>query len=267
MHPHAGGGVIMKRIRTLIVDGDPRARERIRALLTEQPDVEVVGEARDGEEAVQAILAHEPDLVFLEIQMPKMDGFEVIRTVGADTMPLVVFVTACDQHALRAFDVRALDYLLKPFDRERFADAIDRVRQAMERSGAGEIGRRLLRLVRELKPGGAPRSDRLVIKSSGRLFFLRTDEIDWVEAAGNYVKLHVGPDEHLLRETMNGIELKLDPDTFFRIHRSRIVNMERIKELQPWFNGEYVVILRNGTKLTLSRGYREKLQERLGRPL
>jgi two-component system LytT family response regulator len=257
----------MKMIRTLIVDDEPLARERVRGLLAEQPDVEVIGEARDGEEAVRAILAHEPDLVFLDIQMPKLDGFEVIRTVGAGNMPLVVFVTAFDQHALKAFDVRALDYLLKPFDRERFAESIGRVRTAIERSGTDEIGRRLLELVRELKPGGAARSERLVIKSAGRLFFLRTDEIDWVEAAGNYVKLHVGPEEHLLRETMNGIELKLDPDRFFRIHRSRIVNMERIKELQPWFNGEYVVILQNGTKLTLSRGYREKLQERLGRPL
>ncbi len=256
----------MKKIRTLVVDDEPLARERIRALLTEQPDIDVIGEARDGEEAVQAILAQEPDLVFLDIQMPKMDGFEVIRTVGPENMPLVVFVTAYDQHALKAFDVRALDYLLKPFDRERFAESIGRVRQAIERSGTDEIGRRLLELVRELKPGGG-RSDRLVIKSAGRLFFLRIDEIDWVEAAGNYVKLHVGTEEHLLRETMNGIEVKLDPDKFFRIHRSRIVNMERIKELQPWFNGEYVVILRNGTKLTLSRGYREKLQERLGRPL
>lgn len=257
----------MKKIRTLIVDDEPLARERIRALLAEQADIEVVGEARDGEEAVQAILNHAPDLVFLDIQMPRLDGFEVIRTVGADNMPLVVFVTAYDQHALKAFDVRALDYLLKPFDRDRFAESIGRVRDAIEHSGSDEIGRRLLEIVRELKPGAPPRSDRLVIKSAGRLFFLRIAEIDWVEAAGNYVKLHVGTEEHLLRETMNGIEQKLDPDTFFRIHRSRIVNMERIKELQPWFNGEYVVILHNGTKLTLSRGYREKLQERLGRPL
>lgn len=257
----------MKTIRTLVVDDEPLARERIRALLAEQPGIEVVGEARDGEEAVRAILTHEPDLVFLDIQMPKLDGFEVIRAVGADQMPLVVFVTAYDQHALKAFDVRALDYLLKPFDRDRFGQAIGRVRQAIARSDPDEIGRRLLELVRELKPGAPPRSERLVIKSSGRLFFLRTDEIDWIEAAGNYVKLHVASDEHLLRETMNGIEQKLDPERFFRIHRSRIVNMERIKELQPWFNGEYVVILRNGTKLTLSRGYREKLQDRLGRPL
>ncbi len=254
----------MKKIRTLIVDDEPLARERIRALLSEQPDIEVIGEARDGEEAVQTILSQEPDLVFLDIQMPKMDGFEVIRTVGPENMPLVVFVTAYDQHALKAFDVRALDYLLKPFDRERFAESIGRVRQAIERSGTDEIGRRLLELVRELKPGGG-RSDRLVIKSAGRLFFLRIDEIDWVEAAGNYVKLHVGTDEHLLRETMNGIEVKLDPDKFFRIHRSRIVNMERIQEMQPWLNGEYAVLLRTGTRLTLSRGYREKLQERLGR--
>jgi len=257
----------MKKIRTLIADDEPLARERIRALLAEQGDVEVVGEARDGEEAVQAILSQAPDLVFLDIQMPRMDGFEVIRTVGADNMPLIVFVTAYDQHALKAFDVRALDYLLKPFDRDRFTESIGRVRDAIEHSGSDEIGRRLLEIVRELKPGTPPRSDRLVIKSAGRLFFLRIAEIDWVEAAGNYVKLHVGTEEHLLRETMNGIEQKLDPDTFFRIHRSRIVNMERIKELQPWFNGEYVVILHNGTKLTLSRGYREKLQERLGRPL
>jgi two-component system, LytTR family, response regulator len=257
----------MRTIRALIVDEEPLARERIRGLLAEQPDMEVIGEARDGEEAVMAILAHAPDLVFLDIQMPKMDGFEVIRAVGTGNMPLVVFVTAGEQHALRAFDVRALDYLLKPLDRERFAESIGRVRQALERTGADEIGRRLLELVRELKPAGAARSERLVIRSAGRLFFLRTDEIDWVEAAGNYVKLHAGAEEHLLRETMNGIELRLDPEKFFRIHRSRIVNMERITELQPWFNGEYVVILRNGTKLTLSRGYREKLQERLGRPL
>jgi two-component system LytT family response regulator len=181
-------------------------------------------------------------------------------------MPLVVFVTAFDQYALRAFDVHALDYLLKPFDRERFHEALVRARQQLDRRSNGDLERRLLELVQDLKPS-AQRLERFVIKSGGRVFFVRSDEIDWIEAAGNYVKLHVAGDAHLFRETMNTLEAQLDPDTFFRIHRSHIVNIERVKELQPWFNGEYVVFLRNGTRLTLSRGYREKLQERIGRSL
>ena len=257
----------VKPIRTVIVDDEPLARERMRSLLGSETDVEVVGEARDGVEAVEAILGQSPDLVFLDVQMPKLDGFEVIQTVGADRMPAVVFVTAYDQHALRAFEVQALDYLLKPFDHERFQGALKRVRRQMDSQETGDLGRRLLALVKDLKTDRPTRSDRLVVKSGGRLFFLRSDEIDWIEAAGNYVRLHVGNDGHLLRETMNSIEGRLNPDIFFRIHRSHIVNIERIKELQPWFNGEYVVILRNGSRLTLSRGYREKLQERLGKPL
>jgi two-component system LytT family response regulator len=267
-----------RKIRTLIVDDEPLARERVRSMAVEEPDLDVIGEARDGHEAVDAILSQAPDLVFLDVQMPKLDGFEVISSVGADRMPPVVFVTAFDQHALRAFEVQALDYLLKPFDRERFRSALSRVRHQIDDKESGALGKKLLALVRDIQGDGpkdapapaapaARKSDRMVVKSGGRLFFLRADEIDWVEAAGNYVRLHVGAESHLLRETMNAIETRLPPDTFFRIHRSRIVNIERIKELQPWFNGEYVVILRNGTKLTLSRGYREKLQERLGRPL
>lgn len=243
-----------KSISTLIVDGEPLARERLRALLAGHADIDVVGEARDGEEAVAAIRGRNPDLVFLAVDAPRMDGFEVIRAVGGGSLPLIVLVAAGDEHARKAFDARALDYLVKPLDRDRFAEAIGRARDAIARAR-----------------GPAPRrpapNDRMVIKSAGRLFFLRIEEIDWIEAAGNYVKLHVGADEHLLRETMNGIERTLDADTFLRIHRSRIVNMERVTELQPWFNGEYIVILQNGTKLTLSRGYREKLQERLGRTL
>jgi two-component system LytT family response regulator len=256
-----------RKIRTLIVDDEPLARERMRTLLNGEPDVDVVGEAVDGLEAVDAILEQSPDLVFLDVQMPKLDGFEVIQTVGLDRMPATVFVTAYDQHALRAFEVQALDYLLKPFDRDRFQGALDRVRRQLDNVDTGDLNRRLLALVRDLKGDRAQKADRLVVKSGGRLFFLRADEIDWIEAAGNYVRLHVGADAHLLRETMNSIESRMHPETFFRIHRSHIVNIERIKELQPWFNGEYVVILRNGTKLTLSRGYREKLQERLGKPL
>ena len=254
----------MKKMKVVIADDEPLARERIASLLASEPDMEIVAQARDGEEALTAIHNLSPDLVFLDIQMPQMDGFEVIEAVGTDRMPSIIFVTAYDQHALKAFEVRALDYLLKPFDRERFTDALQRARRQIERDETGDLGRRLLALVKDLRPN-QPRSDRLVVKSGGRLFFLRVDEIDWIEAAGNYVRLHVGQATHLLRETMNSIEARLDPEKFFRIHRSRIVNMERIQELQPWLNGEYAVLLQTGTRLTLSRGYREKLQERLAK--
>ena len=256
----------MKKIKVLVADDEPLARERLASLLSQEADIEVVGQARDGEEAITAIHDDTPDLVFLDVQMPQMNGFDVIEAVGTDKMPLVIFVTAYDQHALKAFQVRALDYLLKPFDRERFRDALGRARKQLDRDENGDLGRRLLALVKDLRRD-QPKSDRLVVKSGGRLFFLRADEIDWVEAAGNYVRLHVGPASHLLRETMNAIEGRLDPEKFFRIHRSRIVNMERIQELQPWLNGEYAVLLRTGTRLTLSRGYREKLQDRLGRAM
>jgi two-component system LytT family response regulator len=248
----------------VIVDDEPLARERLASLLSAEQDIEVVRQCRDGEEAVAAIDQLTPDLVFLDVQMPALNGFEVIEAVGPDKMPLVIFVTAYDQHALRAFQVRALDYLLKPFDRERFQEALQRARAHIQRDETGDLGRRLLALVKDLRRD-QPKTDRLVVKSGGRLFFLRTDEIDWIEAAGNYVRLHVGTASHLLRETMNSIEARLDPEKFFRIHRSRIVNMERIQEMQPWLNGEYAVVLRNGTRVTLSRGYREKLQERLGK--
>jgi two-component system, LytTR family, response regulator len=254
------------KIRTLVVDDEPMARERIMALLQQENDVEVIGQCSDGGQAVSAINQQSPDLVFLDVQMPGTDGFGVIQNIGADRMPTVVFVTAYDEYALKAFEVHALDYLLKPFGKDRFQETLKHAREHLERRRAGDLGRRLLALVQDLKPE-QPRLDRLVVKSGGRVFFLRTDEIDWIEAAGNYVRLHLGEESHLFRETMNGMESRLDSRRFVRIHRSRIVNTERIKELQPWFNGEYVVILRNGTRLTLSRGYREKLQEQLGKPL
>ena len=254
----------MTKIRTLVVDDEPIARERILALLQQENDVEVIGQCADGVQAVSAIQQQSPDLVFLDVQMPGCDGFGVIQNIGADRMPTVVFVTAYDEYALRAFEVHALDYLLKPFGKDRFQETLKHARESLERRRAGDLGRRLLALVHDLKPE-QQRLDRLVVKSGGRVFFLRTDEIDWIEAAGNYVRLHLGEESHLFRETMNGMESRLDSRRFVRIHRSRIVNTERIKELQPWFNGEYVVILRNGTRLTLSRGYREKLQEQLGK--
>jgi two-component system LytT family response regulator len=253
-------------IRVLLADDEPLARERLRTLLAREDGLEVVAECPNGLETIASIGKLSPDLVFLDIQMPGATGFDVIEAIGPARMPLVIFVTAFDQYALKAFDVHALDYLLKPFDRERFHEALVRARQHLERRTNGDLERRLLELVQDLKTP-AQRLERFVIKSGGRVFFVRADEIDWIEAAGNYVKLHVGGESHLFRETMNALESRLDSDVFFRIHRSHIVNIERVKELQPWFNGEYVVFLKNGTRLTLSRGYREKLQDRIGRAL
>jgi two-component system, LytTR family, response regulator len=249
-------------LRALIVDDEAVARRRIRRLLQREPDVRVVAEAADGRTAVQVIREQSPDVVFLDVQMPELDGFGVVAELGHHP-PTIVFVTAYDEYALKAFEVHAIDYLLKPFGRDRFQQTLQHAREHLERRRAGDLGRRLLALVQDLKPE-PQKLDRLVVKSGGRVFFLRTDELDWIEAAGNYVRLHLGEDSHLFRETMNNMEARLDARRFVRIHRSRIVNTDRIKELQPWFNGEYVVVLHNGTRLTLSRGYREKLQERLG---
>jgi two-component system LytT family response regulator len=248
----------------MVIDDEPVARERIVGLLQQEQDIELIGECADGNQAVNAIQQQSPDLVFLDVQMPACDGFNVIQQIGADRMPAVVFVTAYDEYALRAFEVHAIDYLLKPFGRDRFQQTLRHAREHLERRRAGDLGKRLLALVQDLKPE-PQKLDRLVVKSGGRVFFLRTDQIDWIEAAGNYVRLHLADDSHLFRETMNNMEARLDVRRFVRIHRSRIVNTDRIKELQPWFNGEYVVVLQNGARLTLSRGYREKLQERLGK--
>jgi two-component system LytT family response regulator len=252
------------KIRTLIVDDEPLARERLRKLLAAEPDLEVVGECADGHEAVDAIEREAPDLVFLDVQMPELDGFGVLAAVQGPKLPVVIFVTAYSQHALRAFEVHALDYLLKPFDRERFQTALNRARAHLERAQTGELSRRLAALLAEWKPE-AKATDRLAIKVAGRVIFVRTAEIDWVEAADNYVNLHVGAEAHMLRETMASLESRLDPKRFLRISRSTIVNVDRVKELQPMFHGDYTVILRNGARLTLTRGYRDKLQQMLGR--
>ena len=252
----------MTKIRTLIVDDEPMARERVLSLLKQQPDIEVVGECADGAQALSAIERLEPELVFLDIQIPVMDGFGVIRALAPNRIPMVVFTTAYDEYALRAFEVHALDYLLKPFDGPRFLRTLERARERLERQRAGDLGKRLLAMVQDLRPEPTQPPDRLVVKSGGRIFFVRTDEIDWVDAAGNYVRLHVKGDSYLFRETMTAMEARLDPARFVRIHRSHIVNAERIKELQP-DNGDYTVVLRSGARLPLSRGYRDKLQERI----
>ena len=251
------------KIRTLIVDDEPLARERIRTLLQEEPDIELIGECDNGATAVETISEKQPDLLFLDVQMPELDGFGVLDQIKDRPMPAVVFVTAHDSFALQAFEVHAIDYLLKPFDRERFKKALDRAVQTIKRRQTDELSHRLSALLAEVKPEA--RIDRLAIKSAGRVIFLRLDEIDWIEAADNYVSLHVGNESHLHRETMTAMEERLKGGKFMRISRSTIVNVDRIKELQPLFHGEYSVILRNGTRLTLSRGYREKLDGLLGR--
>jgi two-component system LytT family response regulator len=251
-------------VRTLIVDDEPLSRERLRTLLADEADVEVVGECGDGCQAVVAIEELKPDLVFLDVQVPNLDGFRILESVGAERIPAVVFVTAFDHYALRAFDVRAVDYVLKPFGRERLQKALAHARTQITREKSTDISGQLVALLEEIRPQKSYLK-RIMVKSSGRLYFLRTADIDWVEASGNYVRLHVGPESHLVRETMNALEAKLDPERFIRIHRSTIVNIERIKELQPWFHGDYVVILRDERQLTLSSSYRDKLDELRGR--
>ena len=247
-------------INTLIVDDEPLARERIKRFLRDEEGIRLVGECKNGTEAIDAIHRLNPELVFLDIQMPEKTGFDVIKALDPKQMPTIIFVTAYDQYALQAFDVHALDYLLKPFNRERIKRAVARAREHLDHKRMGNIDERLNALIADIR-GEKKFLDRLVVKAVGRVFFLKTDEIDWIEAAGNYVKLHVGRDSHMIRETMNGIESKLDPAKFLRIHRSTVVNIDRIKELHPMFSGDYAVILRNGTELALSRNYRERFTE------
>ncbi|MDQ3653299.1 MAG: LytTR family DNA-binding domain-containing protein [Acidobacteriota bacterium] len=251
----------MTKIQALIVDDEPLARERVQRFLDSEPDVEVIGECRDGLEAVAMIQNLQPGLVFLDIELPELDGFGVLEKIGVEHMPPVIFTTAYDQHALRAFDVHAVDYLLKPYNHERFRRALERVRAQMQNDHeGGDLDERLRALLETLRPEHKY-IERLMIKASGRVIFLPTSELDWIEAEGNYLRLHAGREAYLLRETMNRLAAKLDPHKFARIHRSTLVNVERIKELQPMFGGDYVVILRDGTQLTLSRSYRDKLLE------
>lgn len=277
-------------MRVLIVDDEPIARRRISRLLKLEEDVEVVNEVGSGTDAVAAIREQRPDLVFLDVQMPDLDGFGVVSALQKeDAMPAIVFVTAYNEYAVKAFDVNAVDYVLKPFDGERFRSAFQRARSALEQKNSAEAGRRIKALLEEVlgeqraaqaltgangNGGGAPQVqpvqrarylDRLMVKHDGRVFFVKVADVDWFEASGNYVRVHVGRVSHLIRETMHGIEAQLDPNLFARIHRAVIVNMDRIRELQPWFAGDYIVILRDGRQLKLSRTYREALQTRMHR--
>lgn len=256
---------MMEKIRTVIVDDEPLARRGIRAHLKEERDVEIVAECSNGREAVHVIEEQAPDLVFLDVQMPELDGFGVLEALNVEPLPSIIFVTAYDKYALRAFEVHALDYLLKPFDTERFTRAVERARAQIERRSISDLSHRLQSLIDDLRTN-QKYAERLVIKTAGRIFFLGVEEIDWIEAADNYVRLHVGSDKHLLRETMNSLESRLDPAQFLRVQRSTIINVRRIKELHPLFKGEYEIVLRDGTRLASGRGYRDKLQELFGNP-
>ena len=258
-----------EKIRTLIVDDEPLARRNLRVLLEKDPQIEIVDECRNGREAVKAIQTLSPDLIFLDIQMPELDGFDVLERVGPEHIQAIIFVTAFDQYALKAFEVHALDYLLKPFDDERFAFALQRAKSQMEAREINRVSKRLLALLEEREShrqsSGKDKNylTRLMIKASGRVVLLKVGEIDFIEADGNYAKLHVGRKSHLLREKMHDLEGQLDPAQFVRIHRSIIVNLDRIKELHPHFNGDYIVVLEDGRQLRLSRTRRENLEARL----
>jgi two-component system LytT family response regulator len=250
-------------VRTLIVDDMPLARQRVRACLARESDVEIVGECANGREAVASINSLRPDLVFLDVQMPQIGGFEVIEAVGVERAPVVIFVTAYDEFALKAFEVSALDYLLKPFDEDRFARAVARARREIELRRAGEPDARLRLLIEQV---GTERKypKRLEVKAGGHSVLVPTEDIDWIGAARNYLELHVGRETHLLRERLGALEARLDPARFVRVHRSSIVNVERIRQLHPLFNGDQELILRDGTRLTSSRTYSRRLKSLLG---
>lgn len=278
-------------MRVLIVDDEALARQRVRRLLQNETDVEIVGEAESGTEAVTMIRERQPDLVCLDVQMPGLDGFGVLREIDGGPVPMVLFVTAYDEHAQRAFDVHAVDYVLKPVDGERFRAAFDKARKQRANAVAAERLGELLETVRRLADGGAAEArdgaaalaslagaaapgapaaaagryaSRILVKQDGRMFFVKTTEIDWIEADRNYVRLHVGKTAHTIRERISHLEETLDPRLFARIHRSTIVNLNRVREMQQWFSGDYVVILEDGTRLRLSRHYRDRVEKQVG---
>lgn len=271
MHSMTAASNPALRMRVAIADDEPLARRRLRSLLARHADVEIVAECANGPALVAAIEQHRPAAVFLDVQMPGMTGVDVMRAVGPHAVPAVVLVTAFDEHAIDAFEQQALDYVLKPVDDERFDRALGRVRERVAQRSASALAEGALRLLaqREAAPPAAPAkyATRLLLRSTEKLSFVEVGAIDWVEADGDYVRLHTAKGTHLHRSTLAAIEAQLDPAAFVRIHRSTIVRTERIRELQPYFHGEYVVVLRDGSKLKLSRSYREKLEGALGERL
>ena len=256
------------KIRVLIVDDEPLARRGIRQLLETEKDFEIAGEAGNGREAISVLHKLKPDLVFLDIQMPLLDGFSFVEKVGAENLPAIVFVTAYDEHAIHAFEINALDYLLKPIDPERFVKTLNRVRESIKDAQTKEFEGKLTTLFKSLESEKAKGEqetylERIAVKEAERITFVDVKDIDWISSEGNYVGLHAKNKTHLLRETMDGIERKLDPQKFLRLRRSTIVGIEQIKELHPLFNGEFVVILKDDTELSSSRRYRRNLNQLL----
>lgn len=260
-----------QKIRTLIVDDEALARRTIRDLLVHDADIDIIGECSNGQEAVNMMQAQLPDLLFLDIQMPKLNGFEALAQVEVERIPAIIFVTAFDQYALKAFDVHALDYLLKPFTDQRFEEALKKAKAHIQMKEINRLSQSLVALLG--KNSGAARSvekavaperknflSRFMIRSSGKAAFIKVEDVDWIAADDYYIKLHVGSKSHLLRISMSELEEKLDPKKFLRIHRSTIINFDRVKELQQNPNGDCSVILRDGTELKLSRSRRERLE-------
>jgi two-component system LytT family response regulator len=253
-------------VRILIADDEPPARAKLRRFLAADPEISVAGEAASGTEAVEMIERLRPDLVFLDIQMPGADGFGVLQAIDPAALPHVVFVTAYDEYALRAFEVHAVDYLLKPFDADRFRTALARAKERVRaRLPAGDdaLNERIRRVLAEARPAPAY-LERVLVRTGTRAVFLRTDEVDWLEAEENYVRLHAGRESYLVRGTLAGLEERLDPARFIRVHRSHIVNLASIRELHPWSHGDWMIVLRDGRELMLSRRYRDRIPELAG---
>lgn len=256
------------KIRALIVDDEPLARQRIHLLARHEPDLELIGECDSGADALAAVERDPPDLIFLDVQMPEMDGFEVLQKLPRERLPVVIFTTAYDKHAVRAFEAHALDYLLKPFQPERFKAAIARAHEHLANQQASSAARGLLDLLAARKsspamPVTAQYLTRLTIKNEDKVVVIKTADIDSIESAGNYVAVNVSKESHFLRETLNALEKQLDPETFLRVSRSAIVNLDRVRELQPMFKGEHIIVLQNGKRLTMTRGLLREVEQAL----
>jgi two-component system, LytTR family, response regulator len=251
------------KIRALIVDDEPLARKRIRLLAQEEPDLECVGECSSGVDALAAIGRTPPDLVFLDVQMPEMDGFAVLEQIPRERLPAIVFTTAYDKHAIRAFEVHALDYLLKPIEPNRFKAAVAHVREHMRTKQTSWAARGLLELLASRKDSAVRYLTRLPIKTDDKVAVIKTADIDTIESAGNYVSINAGKESYILRETLNALETQLDPETFLRVSRSAIINLDRVKELQPMFKGEHIIVLQNGKRLAMTRGLLREVEQAL----
>jgi two-component system LytT family response regulator len=250
-------------IRAVIVDDEAVARRRIRRLLAGEKDIEVIGECSNGLQAVSLIETERPDLLFLDVEMPEMNGFELLMQLDRSVLPVIIFATAFDKYAVRAFESHALDYLLKPIDNERLQSALDRARSHLHGEKGADANREILAMLSELQKQKG-RLERIMVKKPGRAFFVKLASVDRFEAADNYIRVHAGPDTHLIRETMSALEARLDPNKFVRVHRSTIVNVDRIKEIHSLFQGRQVIVLHNGDKVKLGRNYRERLDRLLG---